>query len=94
MSINTNLLEILRCPTTKQPLSILSKEQLGTINQAISAGNVHYADGSVVDRELDDGLITNNGNWIYRVDAGIPIMLQAQSIAASEVEWSDAKTEN
>lgn len=94
VSIDSKLLEILRCPVTKQPLSILSKEQLDTINQAVSSGKVHYADGAVVDSELEDGLITKNGNWIYRIDSGIPIMLQAQSIAASEVDWAGAKREN
>lgn len=91
MSIDSKLLEILRCPVTKLPLSILSKEQLDAINHSISSGEVHYADGKSVDSELDGGLITDNGNWIYRIDSGIPIMLQAQSIAASEIEWSEIK---
>ena len=94
MSIESKLLEILRCPVTKQPLSILSKEQLDSVNQAISSGKVHYADGAVVDSALEDALITKNGNWIYRIDSGIPIMLQAQSIAATEFDWTSAKREN
>ena len=41
---------------------------------------VHYEDGTVVEDNIEEGLITENGNRIYRVESGIPIMLYKQSI--------------
>ncbi len=88
MPINSKLLEILRCPVTKQPLSLLSDKQLDNINQQIPSGSVHYADGSVVEQKLEEGLITDNGNHVYRIDDDIPIMLQNRSIPMTEIERS------
>ncbi len=86
MPIDSKLLEILRCPVTKQPLSMLTNEQLNMINSKIDAGTVHYADGSKVESKLEEGLITDNGTLVYRIDSDIPIMLQDQSIPMIEVE--------
>ena len=85
MPIEPKLLEVLRCPVTKQSLSLLTERQLREINQKITSGDLTYVDGTVVDSEISEGLITNNGNWIYRIDSGIPIMLQGKSIAGSEL---------
>ena len=86
MPVDPKLLEILRCPATKQPLSVLSAEQKSQINEQISAGKVRYADGADVDKELEEGLITENGSYVYRIDDDIPIMLQHLSIPTSDIE--------
>lgn len=86
MPVDSKLLEILRCPVTKQPLSIIAAEKLTQINKQVSAGQVRYADGSNVEKELEEALITENGRFVYRVDDDIPIMLQDLSIPMSEIE--------
>ena len=86
MPVDSKLLEILRCPVTKQPLSVLAEERIAQINEQVSAGQVRYADGSNVEKELEEALITENGRVIYRVDDDIPIMLQDLSIPMSEIE--------
>ena len=55
-------------------------ETLTELNQEITSGEVQYADGTTVDETLSEGLVTENGKRIYRIDAGIPIMLHAKSI--------------
>ena len=86
MPIEARLLEIIRCPVTKLQVSTVSPELLLKINTAIKAGAVHYADGSLVEEELEEALLTENGGTIYRVDANIPIMLEEKSIAMQEIE--------
>ncbi len=86
MPVDSKLLEILRCPVTKQPLSIVAAKYLTEINKQVSAGQVQYADGSKVEKVLEEALITENGRFIYRVDEDIPIMLQDLSIPVSEIE--------
>lgn len=86
MPIDPKLLEILRCPVTKQSLSVLSADKITQINEQISSGRVRYADGVGVDKELEEGLITENGSFVYRVDHDIPIMLQQFSIPITDIE--------
>ena len=85
MPIDSKLLEILRCPQTKQSLRILNNQQLEQINAKIAEGTVHQGNGSIVDSALEAGLITQNGNLIYRIDSDIPVMLQDLSISMTEL---------
>ncbi len=80
MSIDSKLLAILRCPLTKQSLAVLSNEKIAEINALIETGTLQYADGTDIESQIEQGLITANGNRIYRIDSGIPIMLQGKSI--------------
>ena len=40
----------------------------------------------IVTQPLEEGLITQNRLRIYRVDDGIPVMLEAESISADQLE--------
>jgi uncharacterized protein YbaR (Trm112 family) len=86
MPIDQKLLEILRCPVTKQQIFPLTKQQLAAINQAITTGNVIYANGSIVDNPLEEGLVTENQNRVYRIEHEIPVMLEDESILTNQVE--------
>lgn len=86
MPVDRKLLEILRCPVTKQPVVPLSKDKLTKLNAEIAQGKVHYVDGSTVDEALTEGLITENGRTVYRVDDNIPVMLEDRSIATEQLE--------
>ena len=86
MPVDRKLLEILRCPVTKQQVFPLTEQQLTAINQAIAAGNVKYADGSEIDDRLEEGLVTENKNRVYRIEQDIPVMLEDESILTDQVE--------
>ena len=86
MPVDRKLLEILRCPVTKQQVFPLTKQQLTAINQAIATGNVKYADGSAIDDRLEEGLLTENKNRVYRIEQDIPVMLEDESILTDQVE--------
>ena len=81
MPLRKELLEILVCPVTKQPLEMLSDERLAKLNERIAQGSVQNANGSKVDAPLDEGLITADAKTVYRVDDGIPVMLAEEGIA-------------
>lgn len=85
MSVDKHLLEILCCPATKTPVKLLSKDKLAILNREVEKGNVTYVDGSVVDVPLEEGLITDDGRTVYRVNDGIPVMLEDQGIIAGQV---------
>lgn len=80
MPVDRKLLDILCCPTTKVPVRPLTREQLQQINDAIERRELKYFDETPVDQPLKDGLLTDNGERVYRVDDGIPVMLEDQAI--------------
>ena len=84
MPIDRKLLEILRCPITKQQVFPLSDVQLATINAEIASGHVLQVDGSAVTKAIKEGLITENRNRVYRVEQDIPIMLEDESILTAQ----------
>ena len=86
MPIDRKLLEILRCPVTKQQVFPLTKQQMTAINQAIAAGDLVHADGSAIDSPLEEGLVTENRNRIYRIERDIPVMLEDESILTGQIE--------
>lgn len=88
MSVDGHILEILCCPVTKIPVKMLSSDKLADLNKRIGAGNVRYLDGASVDKPLDEALITANETTIYRVDDGIPVMLEELGIPCSQLHDS------
>ena len=85
MPIAKELLEILVCPVTKQPLQMLSEEQVSKLNEQIAQGSVRNTGGNKVETALEEGLITTDSKTIYRVDDGIPIMLAEEGIGGDQI---------
>lgn len=86
MPISQELLEILCCPRTKVPVRMLPADRLAQLNEQIAKGSVKYYDGNAVDKPLEEGLITDDGQVIYRIDDGIPVMLVDQGIPAGQID--------
>ena len=86
MPVDQKLLDILRCPVTKQQVFPLTGQQLAVINQAIATGNMVHADGNAIDDPLEEGLVTENKNRVYRIEQDIPVMLEDESILTDQIE--------
>ena len=88
MSVDPKLLEILVCPITKVSVQALGKRKLAALNRAIAQGDVKHLGGTVVDTPLDEALVTRDGRTVYRVDDGIPVMLEDLAIPTEQlVDW-------
>jgi uncharacterized protein YbaR (Trm112 family) len=85
MPVDRKLLEILVCPVTRLPVGILSRQKIKRLNDQIEQQQVRYVDGSVVEEALDEALITESGTTIYRVDSGIPVMLEDKGIGTEQL---------
>jgi uncharacterized protein YbaR (Trm112 family) len=82
--MDRKLLDILCCPTTRQPLAMLDERELATINEGIAGGAVRRADGSAQSAALAAGLITRDRKTVYRIDDGIPVLLADEALPASQ----------
>jgi uncharacterized protein YbaR (Trm112 family) len=79
-SVSPELLEILVCPETKQPVALAPAALLDSLNEKIRAGTLRNRGGQPVSAELREALLREDGRVIYPVDDGIPVMLVEESI--------------
>jgi uncharacterized protein YbaR (Trm112 family) len=80
MSVSPELLEILVCPESKQPVSPAGEDVLAKLNSEIEAGRLRNRGGEPVAKPIQEGLIREDGKILYPVDDGIPVMLIEESI--------------
>jgi uncharacterized protein YbaR (Trm112 family) len=79
-------LDLLVCPTTRQPLAMLDSRGLQALNEAISRGGIVRDDGSAQAEPLREGLLTRDRKRIYRIDDGIPVLLAEEAIATAQID--------
>lgn len=84
--MDKSLLEILCCPASGIPVDLLDSAALAALNRAIKAGGVHDVAGAAVQEPLREALVTRDGQLVYRVDDGIPVMLAGHAIRVVDVE--------
>ncbi|KAA2283927.1 Trm112 family protein [Arenimonas fontis] len=84
--MDRKLLDILCCPTSRQPLALLSGAERDAINAAIAAGGIRRADGSPQTEPLAEGLITRDRRTVYRIDDGIPVLLADEALDTAQVD--------
>ncbi|MET4676495.1 Trm112 family protein [Luteibacter sp. ME-Dv--P-043b] len=83
--MDKRLLDILCCPVSKRPLRPLTAAERDTLNSAIRAGSVDTVAGEKVTDILTEGLITTDGQLVYRVEDGIPVMLPEAGIGTLQL---------
>ena len=83
--MDRKLLDILACPVTRQPLSLLDRAGLDALNEAIAAGDIRRADESLQSGPLREALVTRDHRLVYRIDDGIPVLLADEAIATGQV---------
>ncbi len=80
MSVSPELLEILVCPDTKQPVKVASAEVLEKLARQIEAGGLRNRGGQVIEKPINEALVREDGKVLYPIDDGIPVMLIEESI--------------
>jgi uncharacterized protein YbaR (Trm112 family) len=83
MPIDTELVEILVCPETRQPVALAPSETLARVNAEIDAGRLRNRGGETLENHIQEGLLREDGRILYIIDDSIPIMLIDQSIELS-----------
>ena len=78
--MDEKLLEILCCPETHQPLSRAGAELVDELNQRIQAGTLFDRIDEKITEPIDGGLIREDGNILFLIRQGIPVMLVEKGI--------------
>lgn len=83
--LNSELLNILVCPTTHQPVREAPAEILSLLNQFVNKRQLKNAQGNLVEIPLEAGLLREDGRVLYPIYHEIPIMLQEEAIEIPKV---------
>jgi uncharacterized protein YbaR (Trm112 family) len=78
--IEPDLLKILCCPETHQEVRLAEAAVVEKLNQQIAAGVLKNRAGQPVQEKIDGGLIRADGNFLYPIRHGIPMMLVDEGI--------------
>ena len=78
--MDPDLLSILCCPETHQPLRPAPAELIESLNERIRQGNIRNRSGSVITERCEAGLLRQDGKALYPVRGGLPILLVAEAI--------------
>lgn len=79
--IAPDLLEILRCPESRQTLAPADAATLAACNARIAGGDLRKVGGELVTSPLPGGLLRADGRRLYPVRDEIPILLVEEGIA-------------
>jgi uncharacterized protein YbaR (Trm112 family) len=78
--IDSQLLEILCCPETRQDVSVAPDALIENLNNQVAEGKLVNRGGAVVREKLDGGLLRADGKVLYPVREDIPVMLIEEAI--------------
>lgn len=78
--IDDQLLEILCCPETKQPVTLVASDVIDRINAKIAGGELVNRGGQKVQENIDGGLLREDHKFFYPIRDEIPIMLEDEAI--------------
>jgi uncharacterized protein YbaR (Trm112 family) len=84
--MDRKLLDLLVCPTTRQPLQRLDSGALAALNAAAAAGTLRKSDGSAQAQPLREALTTRDRRLAYRLDDGIPVLLAEEAIVTAGID--------
>ena len=80
MPISQELLDILVCPETKQPVVLAEPSLLDQLNARIEQGTLTNRSGTPVSSPLEAALVREDHQYCYPIRDDIPVMLIDEAI--------------
>jgi uncharacterized protein YbaR (Trm112 family) len=78
--IDAELLKILCCPETHQPLKPADAALVQRVNEQIQSGKLQTRGGKSITQPCDGGLVRQDGQVLYPIRQDIPILLINEAI--------------
>lgn len=85
MSIDKDLLAILCCPETKQPVSMADPSLVKKLNEAVESGRLKNKGNKPVAEQLEGGLVRADQKILYPIRENIPVMLIEEGIPLEQL---------
>jgi len=79
--LDSQLLAILCCPETHQPLTVVPADSLASLNDKIKSGLLKNRSGEFVREPIEGALVREDQKFAYLVRKDIPVLLIDQAIA-------------
>jgi len=84
--VDSELLKMLVCPQTKEPVALADAAVIDQLNARIQERNLLRKDGKPVTEPLESGLLRTDGKVLYPIRDNIPVMLVPESIPIESEE--------
>jgi uncharacterized protein YbaR (Trm112 family) len=78
--IDPELLKIMCCPETHQPIALAEPSLIENLNRQIATGQLKNRAGQLVKEKIDGGLVREDKKFLYPIRDDIPIMLIDEAI--------------
>lgn len=85
MSLDRELLAILCCPETKQPVRLADPALVAKLNEAANRGVLKNKGKKAVTGSIDGGLVRADEQVLYPIRDNIPVMLIDEGIPLDQV---------
>lgn len=79
--IAAEVLALLCCPQTRQPLGVASPEIVARLEALRVAGNLRDQAGNLCAEPIVGGLVRADGQRFFPIRGGIPVLLDSESVA-------------
>lgn len=83
--VSPELIEILACPDTKQPVKLADSALVEKLNQLVEQGKLMNRAGKPVKDKMNGGLVRQDGKILYPIVDDIPVMLIDEGIPLEQV---------
>ena len=84
--ISKDLIDILVCPESHQPLRLADDDLIRRINDAVDAAELRNSGGSKVEQPLDCGLVREDNKLVYPIVDEIPVLLTDEAIPLDQLD--------
>ena len=78
--VDPELLKLLCCPETHQPLHLANAAVVDELNQRIGSAELRNRAGRKIAEKIEAGLVREDGKCLYPVRKRIPVMLLEEAI--------------
>ncbi len=83
--LDQELIDILACPETKEPVRLADDDLVQRVNAAIDAKTLVNREGEPVTERIEAALVREDRKYLYPVRDGIPVMLIGEGIEVSAI---------